>query len=147
FQIDLTWAEIAPTKPVNPQDPDDPAYHWPADVDQAVTEAAKYGIKLVLLSKGSPPWANGNRPLIWAPNDPADYANFAIAAAHRYSTVRYWMVWGEPNRDQQPDFEPMPRNKPEGPRRYALLLNAGYHALKSVSRSNIVIGGNTWSFG
>jgi hypothetical protein len=41
----------------------------------------------------------------------------------------------------------MPRNSPQGPRRYALLLNAAYHALKQASRSNIVIGGDTWSFG
>jgi hypothetical protein len=57
------------------------------------------------------------------------------------------MVWGEPNRGTPPDFLPMPYNSPLGPRRYALLLNAGYHALKAVSRANIVIGGNTWSFG
>ena len=57
------------------------------------------------------------------------------------------MIWGEPNRDQAADFQPMPANSPVGPRRYALLLNAGYHALKQVSPSNIVIGGNTWSFG
>jgi hypothetical protein len=57
------------------------------------------------------------------------------------------MIWGEPNRDDFSDFRPMPPNSPVGPRRYALLLQAAYRALKSVSRSNVVIGGDTWSFG
>jgi hypothetical protein len=147
FEIDLDWATTSPTRPANPQDPNDPAYQWPAQLDYAVQQAARYGIKICLLVKASPGWANGNRSVVWAPNDPADYANFLIAAAHHYSSVRDWMVWGEPNRDQQPDFEPMPVNSPVGPRRYAVILKAGYDALKSVSRSNIVIGGDTWSFG
>jgi hypothetical protein len=41
----------------------------------------------------------------------------------------------------------MPANSKKGPRRYALLLNAAYHGLKQASRKNIVIGGDTWSFG
>jgi hypothetical protein len=148
FEIDLDWSATAPSKPADPQDPSDPAYHWPAQLDYALAQSARYGIKVCLLVKNSPGWANGNRTGEWAPNDPADYANFLIAAAHRYPTVRDWMIWGEPNRDQPGgDFEPMPPNSPVGPRRYALLLDAGYHALKHVSRSNIVIGGNTWSFG
>jgi hypothetical protein len=147
FQMDLDWAQTSPTRPADPQNPNDPAYHWPADVDQAVQAAGQNGVRILLLVKDSPPWANGNRAAVWAPNDPADYANFLIAAARHYSTVHYWMVWGEPNRDQQPDFQPMPVNSPVGPRRYAILLNAGYHALKQVSRSNLVIGGDTWSFG
>jgi hypothetical protein len=55
------------------------------------------------------------------------------------------MIWGEPNRDG--NFEPMPANSRKGPRRYAVLLNAAYHGLKQASRKNIVIGGDTWSFG
>ena len=55
------------------------------------------------------------------------------------------MIWGEPNRNA--NFNPEPPNSPIGPRRYALLLNAGYHALKGVSRKNIVIGGNNASYG
>lgn len=147
FQLDLDWAQVAPTQPASPQSPDDPAYQWPAQVNQAVQEAAMYGIRICLLVKGTPGWANGGRAEAWAPNDPTDYANFLIAASRRYPTVRDWMIWGEPNRDNATNFKPMPPNSPVGPRRYALLLNAGYHALKSVSRSNIVIGGNTWSFG
>lgn len=147
FQVDLDWADTSPTRPADPTNPNDPAYQWSPQLDEAVQQAALYGIRICLLVKGTPGWANGGRSQAWAPSDANDYANFLIAAAHHYSTVRYWMVWGEPNRDQGTDFQPMPLNSPVGPRRYAVILNAGYHALKSVSSSNIVIGGNTWSFG
>jgi hypothetical protein len=147
LQIDLNWAGAAPSRPADPTNPNDPAYQWPSELSQAVQQAAHYGIRLCLLVKGSPRWANGGRSQAWAPKDPGDYGRFLIAAAHQYPSVRYWMVWGEPNRGDIADFRPLPRHSPVGPRRYALLLNAGYHALKSVSTANIVIGGNTWSFG
>jgi hypothetical protein len=147
FQIDLKWAQTAPTKPTDATNPNDPAYHWPAELDQAVQAAAQFKIQICVLVKESPPWANGGRSVVWAPNDPNDYAQFLIAAARRYPSVRFWMIWGEPNRADMPDFQPMPPHSSVGPRRYAVLLNAAYQALKGISKSNIVIGGNTWSFG
>jgi hypothetical protein len=145
FQVDLNWAETAPTRPANAQDPADPAYLWPAQLDQAISEAAHYRIKICLLVQGTPGWANGGRSSGWAPTQASDYGRFLVAAAHRYPSVHLWMIWGEPNRDG--NFLPMPAHSKVGPRRYALVLDAGYHALKSVSKSNIVIGGDTWSFG
>jgi len=145
FEIDLDWATTAPTRPSNPQDPNDPAYQWPAELNVALSQAARYGISICLLVQKTPTWANGGRSSDWEPTDPADYANFLIAASRRYPAVRHWMIWGEPNRDG--NFEPMPVNSSVGPRAYALLLNAAYHALKQVSKANIVIGGDTWSFG
>jgi hypothetical protein len=145
FQIDLNWAQAAPTEPADPNDPNDPAYLWPAQLTQAIAQAARYRIRICLLVQGTPGWANGNQPEQWAPTNPADYANFLIAAAHRYPSVHLWMIWGEPNREG--NFEPMPGNSPVGPRRYALLLDAAYHALKQVGSENTVIGGDTWSFG
>jgi hypothetical protein len=145
FQIDLTWSEVAPTRPANPENPQDPAYQWPAQLDTAISEARRYGIQVCLLVQTTPAWANGGRASDWAPTHAADYAHFLTAAARRYPSVHRWMIWGEPNRDG--NFLPMPVNSPVGPRRYALLLNAAYHALKRASRRNIVIGGDTWSFG
>lgn len=147
FQIDLLWSEVAPTRPADPQNPSDPAYRWPAQLDQAVQEASRYGIRICFLVKGTPAWANGGRDPAWAPDNASDYANFLIAASRRYPSAHDWMIWGEPNRDDVSDFRPMPPNSPVGPRRYALLLQAAYGALKGVSRSNVVIGGDTWSFG
>jgi hypothetical protein len=145
FQIDLEWARAAPRRPANPRDPSDPAYQWPAGVDAAVQQAANSGMHVCLLVQDTPAWANGGRAPEWAPTYPADYASFLAAASRRYPSVRHWMIWGEPNRGG--NFYPMPANSPVGPRAYAVLLNAAYQALKGVSQRNVVIGGDTWSFG
>ncbi len=144
FQYQLRWDRTATRPPVNPTDPNDPAYSWPAEVDRAVSEGNAYGIKVVLIVKGSPPWANGGRPENWVPRARA-YANFLVAATRRYPSVRLWMIWGEPTR--RDNFEPLPFLQPTGPRRYARLLDAAYVALKRQSSRNVVIGGGTFTAG
>ena len=145
FQIDLNWAQTAPTRPADPSSARDPAYQWPAELTVALSQARRYGIKVCLLVQGTPAWANGGRTTNWAPDRARDYGSFLTAASRRYPAVHLWMIWGEPNRGGS--FEPMPANSPVGPRRYALLLNSAYHALKQSSPANKVIGGDTWSFG
>jgi hypothetical protein len=145
FQVDLTWSKVAPSRPADPQSPSDPAYHWPAHLQTDINRARRYGISVCLLVQTSPGWANHGKADGYAPSNPEDYANFLTAASRRYPSVHLWMIWGEPNRPG--NFEPMPAHSPAGPRRYALLLNAAYYALKQVSPTNIVIGGDTWSFG
>jgi hypothetical protein len=105
YEDRLPWNSIAVRRPRNPRNPKDPAYAWPAEVTQAVAEARRYHIQVALQIIGAPAWANGGRPWNWAPNNPRDYADFAIAAARRYPSVRLWMIWGEPSR--RPDFEPL----------------------------------------
>jgi len=145
FQIQLSWAQTATARPENPGDPADPAYRWPARVEEAVAQGAAHGIEVALMVRATPPWANGGREPAWAPDRPEDYAAFVAAAARRYPSVRRWMIWGEPTR--QGMFEPMPQSSPVGPRRYALLLDAAYGALKGVNRGAIVIGGMSWTAG
>jgi hypothetical protein len=145
FEIELVWDRVALSRPAQPTNPNDPAYQWPSELDLAVHEASLYGIKLSVLVQRSPGWANGGQPDYWEPNNPSDYANFLIAAARRYPSVHHWMIWGEPTLPG--NFAPMPANSPVGPEHYAVLLNAAYNALKSVSRKNIVIGGDTFTAG
>jgi hypothetical protein len=154
YEDRLNWSLIAPRHPRSPTNPNDPAYAWPAEVTTAVAEAKRYHIQVALEIIGAPRWANGGRPFNWAPRDPQDYADFAIAAARRYPSVHLWMIWGEPSRT--PNFEPETPAKPFAklnaqqqlaPHIYARLLDAAYGALKSVSRSNIVIGGMTYTTG
>lgn len=154
YEDDLRWSSIATRRPRNPTNPNDPAYTWPAEVTQAVAEAKRYHIQVALQIIGAPPWANGGKPSNWAPLHPQDYANFAIAAARRYPSVHLWMIWGEPTR--RPDFEPLIPAKRSvkldaqqklAPHIYARILDAAYGALKSVSRSNLVIGGMTYTTG
>jgi hypothetical protein len=154
YEDRLPWDSIAPRRPHTPGNPKDHAYAWPAEVTQAVVEAKRYHMQVALQVIGAPGWANGGKPWNWAPNNPQDYASFAIAAARRYPSVHLWMIWGEPSRSH--NFEPLDGAKPlaklnvhqrSAPHRYARILNAAYGALKSVSRSNLVIGGMTYTTG
>jgi len=155
YEDHILWNAIAPTRPRHPTDPNDPAYVWPAEVTAAVAEASRYHMRVALQIMGAPSWANGGKPWNWAPHNPRDYANFAIAVARRYPSVHLWMVWIEPSR--KPNFEPLMaakhRSGPLGvhersaPHRYARMLDAAYGALKRVSRSNLVIGGMTYTTG
>jgi hypothetical protein len=154
YEDDVPWFKVATRRPLHARDPRDPAYIWPAGLTRAVAEAKRYHIRVALQIIGSPPWANGNKPWNWAPGNPKDYANFAIAAAKRYPSVHLWMIWGEPSRTH--NFEPLDPVKPfakpdvhqrSAPHRYARILDAAYGALKGVSRSNLVIGGMTYTTG
>jgi hypothetical protein len=145
FQTQLTWDSVARTRPADPTNPDDPAYRWPAALTTASQQAAANGIRLALLVTGVPGWANSNRSRIWAPTDPADFADFLTAAARRYSKVRRWMIWGEPNMAVR--FQPQAADSGVSARAYAPMLDAAYGALKRVSLRNIVIGGMTWTGG
>ena len=117
LQTQLSWATTAPQRPANPTNPADPAYVWPQALEQAIAEATRYHIQVAIMVKGAPGWSNGGRDPSWAPENPADYANFVAAASRRYPSVRYWMIWGEPERPG--NFNPMPENSPVGPQRYA----------------------------
>lgn len=142
FQVHLDFAGAAPTRPTNPRDPADPAYRWPPTLDRAVAEGKRTGIAVAIQVSRSPRWANGNRPPVWRPSARA-FADFLVAASRRYSSVRRWMIWGEPSRVAV--FQPHSAKSKTGARRYATLLDSAYGALKSVSRRNIVIGGMTYT--
>jgi hypothetical protein len=153
YQSNLSWRQVATSRPANPTDPADPAYVWPAVLDVAAAEGAKYGIRLSLMVMQTPGWANGGRDGRWAPTRPQDYADFLTAASRRYPTVRLWMIWGEPTKAA--NFQPLRSDDGRslrgrglrGPRKYAQMLDAAYVALKRVSRRNLVIGGNSYTVG
>ena len=145
LQHQLSWRDVATARPANPRDPADPAYRWPSSLDAVVAEADRNGIRSALMVKRTPDWANGNRGEQWVPTRLRDYSDFLVAAARHYPTVRHWMVWGEPTRGDS--FKPMPPNATRGPRIYARMLDQAYGALKRVRRSNVVIGGMTWTVG
>jgi hypothetical protein len=147
LQVVVDWSKVAPTEPARAtsRTPGDPAYRWPAEVDFAVREAERHDMEVALMLIFTPGWANGGKPREFAPDEDVDFARFAQAASRRYPSVRFWMIWGEPNLENR--FEPMPANSPVGPRRYADLLDAAYVSLKRHSRRNRIIGGMTWTAG
>ena len=154
FEYGLRWNAVATRRPIVASDPADPAYAWPRALDSAISQATDAGIRVALMVKGTPGWANGGRSDNWAPNHAGDYAAFVNAAARRYPTVHLWLIWGEPSRAQ--NFRPLTpetrdrsltKKQAQAPRRYAQMLDAAYVALKTTSRENLVIGGNTVTVG
>ena len=154
YEDALDWSFVAASRPRDPRNPHDRSYIWPAEVTRSVAQAARYHIRVALELTRAPGWSNGHRRSQWAPLHASDFASFAIAAARRYPSVHLWMIWGEPTRSS--NFEPLANVRPgqkltpsqtRGPHIYAGLLAAAYHALKSVSRKNLVIGGMTFTGG
>ncbi|MBA3748025.1 MAG: hypothetical protein H0W96_11125 [Solirubrobacterales bacterium] len=154
FQTTISWADVAPTRPEDSRDPRDAAYRWPAEVDDAIREARRHRMKVLIMLTNAPAWANGGRTPEYAPDRPSDFADFARAASRRYPEVLHWMIWGEPSRSnnfkpfvKQPLGTPITAAQKRAPRRYARLLDAAYGQLKAQRRTNLVIGGNTYVTG
>jgi hypothetical protein len=145
YQFQIPWDTVATSRPANPRDPNDPAYHWPTFGDYDVQQAAQYGISLAVLVEGTPSWANGGRSRAWAPTNPQDYADFMYAISKRYPSIHIWEIWGEPSYGI--NFQPMPANSRVGPRTYAKLLDLAYGSLKQASPANLVVGGMTLNGG
>ena len=159
YMTRINWDTVAPTEPERPRDPGDPAYQWPAEIDDAIAEARRHDMRVAITITHAPRWASGHSDPIWAPKDPADFGRFAAAASRRYRSVKLWQIWAEPTQtanfqplinDRKPGtLEPRPLTgkMKRGPRRYARILDASYRELKRVSRRNNVIGGNTFTTG
>lgn len=152
YQMAIPWNEVAPNRPKHPTNPADPAYIWPTSLQPTLAEARRYGMKVSMMVIGAPAWANGGHSdRSWAPRNPASYANFMKAISKKYPSIHMWMIWGEPNRRN--NFKPLspsrtgPLNahQARAPRLYGRILDAAYVALKSRSRYNMVIGGNTYT--
>jgi hypothetical protein len=155
YETTLYWSDVARRRPRNPANPNDPAYRWPSDIRQAITEANRSHLRVLLQVRQTPGWANGGRPANWAPRRVGDYAAFLTAAARHYHPVHLWMIWGEPNR--APNFQPLTPASPQAsrldaaqqraPHTYARMLDSAYAALKLVNPANVVIGGCTYTTG
>ncbi len=142
-------------QPFDATDPGSPYYHW-TTFDRIVREADAHGMEVIYSVVGTPRWAR-----IGACKDtgicspkPADYADFATAAATRYSgtydpgngqgvlpRVRFWQAWVEPNLDlfYAPVFNK--NGTPAAPYTFRNMLNAFYDAVHAVDDSNFVIAG------
>jgi hypothetical protein len=111
LRVTLNWGGklgVARRKPVEPADPEDPAYDWRL-YDRIVLSAAANDVEVLFTIFGTPPWANGGQTPTRAPRNAAALEDFAYAAAMRYSgtyargdgtvlpAVRRWTAWNEPN--------------------------------------------------
>ena len=154
WQSRINWPNVASTRPAHPRDPLDPAYHWSAELDDAIARGKRVGIQTALAVSFAPRWASGHDAPQWAPKQPSDFADFAYAASKRYPSVRQWIIWSEPTRAEnfmplipEKRDRPLTRRMKRAPHLYARILDAAYGALKSRSRRNLVIGGNSFTTG
>lgn len=141
-------------QPFNAADPASPYYDWTV-YDRMVRKSAARGLQMMLAVVRTPRWARAtckDSP-ICSPK-PADYADFATAAASRYSgsfdpgdgqgvlpRVRFWQAWVEPNLSLF--YKPVFRGNGStvAPFNYRVILNAFYDAIHAVNDSNTVISG------
>jgi hypothetical protein len=131
----LRWDALAPTRPLTPADPDDPAYDW-APADTVLTALREQGIEVLLQLDGAPRWANGGKPSNYLPTTASSFAAFATAAARRYSWVDKWLIWNEPNQVRW--------LRPTSAALYVTrLLNPGYAAIHGAIAGAQVAGGGT----
>jgi hypothetical protein len=166
-RLNVSWFSVAHQRPGgDPSDPANPGYTWD-QADAAVRSAA--GFKILMVFDEVPSWAEGpGRPAggvvgAWRP-DAAAFGAFAQAAARRYSgsypdpllpgrrlpRISLWEAWNEPNLAStlEPQWERVGGTwVPASPAIYRGLLNAFYAGVKSVSASNLVIGGSMSPFG
>jgi len=141
------WSQLAPTKPKQPLNGDDPAYQL-ADLDQFVQNAAAHGMQVLVTITGTPRWANGGRMPNYAPKSMTTLTQFAHMLAARYNgkngfgTVTRWSIWNEPNLGRF--LAPQYRGKTiVSGATYARLYLAGYRGIKAGNRFAQVAAGET----
>ncbi len=125
-RLTLDWRRIEPTQGT---------FHWERE-DAALAALRADGITPILVLWGTPEWANGGGRANVPPRSAADFAAFAREAATRYSWVRRWIIWNEPNQRRW--------LLPPSPVLYTTrLLNPAYEAIHAVIPKALVAGGAT----
>jgi hypothetical protein len=129
--------------------PNDPAYRWAA-LDRVVFSAAGHGLKVMLsVTTPAPLWASaspGRRNRVWRPS-PAEFGNYAEAAARRYAAVvDHFGISNEPNQGGwlQPQSG---RGGLVSPHLYRAMALAAYPRIKAVAPQSTVLLGNLASSG
>jgi hypothetical protein len=153
-RIGLAWRSVAPDRPLDPTNPNDPAYRW-GPYDSAVQLATEEGLMPIVTVFAAPDWAEGggsSGPDGSVRPNAVEFGRFATAAARRYSgtlpglpRVRYWQAWNEPNITQflNPQYE---NGRPYSPSLYRSMVNEFSSGVKSAARDNLVIAGGTAPF-
>jgi hypothetical protein len=140
------WALIAPTKPANAADPNDPAYQL-SDLDELVQKAGLYGMRVLIDITSTPKWANGNQTPNHAPKSVSTLQTFARMLATRYNgkpgskgSVSMYAIWNEPNLEQflTPQYT---GTKITSPALYARMFKAAYAGIKAGNKlAKVAIG-------
>lgn len=177
YRFMVNWATVAPTKPANGTNPNDPAYDWTTS-DIAVRFAQSAGQEPLFSNFTAPTWAEGpNRPTTgygpsgtappmpgsWNPNA-AEFKKFATALARRYDgntpdpldpsvslpRVSLYEAWNEPNYKMYltPQYETVNgSNRLVAIDRYRALLNGFYEGVKASQPTATVSVGGLGPYG
>lgn len=156
-RVSVDWSVIAPTRPIDPSNPDDPAYRWTA-LDGAMTAYASRRVAVMLVVYGTPRWATPSGKWNATPR-PVDFGVFNGALARRYSGT--WPAPGggtlpqarsispgnEPNLNfwMTPQCRRLANGKwvPQSPRVYAAMLKQSYTRIKAANPDILVVAGET----
>jgi len=141
------WPGLAPTKPANPLNGDDPAYKL-NDLDDLVFTSGLHGMRVMIDINGTPKWANGGKGPNVMPKKLSDLTAFSRMLATRYDgrhghgSVALYAVWNEPNLQLflTPQFS---GKKIVGPANYAKLYKAAYAGIKGANPLAKVAAGET----
>lgn len=151
-RIGLSWAQVAPRRPADASNPDDPAYQWAA-FDAELSAAAAAGLTPIVSVNDTPPWARSSPSGANFQPNVAAFGTFAQAAAKRYDgrqaglpRIRHWQVWVEPNVNSflAPQYDA--NDHPVSPAYYRQLVNAFAASVHGVRADNIVIAGGLSPF-
>jgi hypothetical protein len=124
-----TWEGGEPT----PGAIDQNYVNWIGD---KVTAAKQRGVKVLVVIARTPGWANGGRPGIAPPADPARFGAYMGELARRLPGVDAWEVWNEQDGHEFWLGGPQPAV-------YTAMLKASYAAIKAVQPNDIVVTGGT----
>jgi Beta-galactosidase/Glycosyl hydrolase family 53 len=149
LRTSFTWAALEPERG---------RYDFSSS-DRLVAAAARHRIEVLPIVMSTPRWAStgGERNdfSLWAPRDPALYADFMRVLVRRYGPkgtfwrtsgtpkvpIRVWQVWNEPAADFFWASQPWPRT-------YVNLLKPAYRAIKRADRRATVmlaaVAGLSW---
>jgi hypothetical protein len=156
-RFDILWSFVTTRQPVDPTNPEDPAYDW-TRVDQVLIGLDQAGITPIVSTYSTPTFAVDGRntrfPSAYNPNAPIPQAfgAFMKAVATRYSgfyvdpspgagpaklpRVRHFEVWNEPNLKNFFRF-----NNSSNVGKYKGLVKQAYKNIKAAQPNALVIAG------
>jgi hypothetical protein len=145
-RMEVPWSVMEPVGP-NQIEPRALAY-----TDRLAADAARAGIRLIMLVQSSPCWASSapaallhacapdqvSKANSWGPADPEAFASFVAYLAQRYGPqLAAIEIWNEPDQSNEAYFA-----GPNKAVRYAAMLRAAYPAIKRANPSVLVLGGS-----
>jgi hypothetical protein len=149
LRVELAWGDVAPgehsTKKPNFDATNPASYNWSA-YDELLFAARRLNWPVLLtVTSPVPEWATAghkDKNLVTRPDD-KDFKEFMTAVALHYAgMVSLYAIWNEPNHPQflRPQFNA--KGKPESPRIYRGLFQAGYEGLRAagIAKPKMLMG-------